>query len=165
MKSIVFTQESARRTLTRMAYELYEKHYDSDILVLAGIKNNGFLLAELLAAELSQISPLKIQLVSVEIDKKNPQSQSAIWQIPVAELAQIPVVLIDDVANSGSTLFYAMQPWMHQKVKSLKTAVLVDRAHKRFPTTPDFIGLSLATTLQDHVEVVIQNKQVEAYLR
>jgi pyrimidine operon attenuation protein/uracil phosphoribosyltransferase len=43
-------------------------------------------------------------------------------------------------------------------------AVLVDRNHKNFPISADFIGISLSTTLQEHIHVVMEKKKINVYL-
>ena len=50
-------------------------------------------------------------------------------------------------------------------LKQFKTAVLVNRNHKKFPVKADFKGISLSTSLNEHVEVVLDGKQFEAYLK
>jgi len=164
MKSIVLTPESAQRTLQRMAYEMVEQHYGETQLILAGIVGNGLSFAQIMKDEIQSISNLKVEVIEVNLDKKQPFAGDVSFLLEVSQLEKIPMILMDDVANSGSTLFYGLRPWMNCSIKSLKTAVLVDRSHKRFPISPNFIGISLATTLQEHVEVVIENRQVEAFL-
>jgi pyrimidine operon attenuation protein/uracil phosphoribosyltransferase len=74
------------------------------------------------------------------------------------------VILFDDVLNTGKTLIYAMHPFLQQDIKSIQVAVLVDRNHHRFPVAADYIGLSLQTTLQDHVNVSFKANKVSVYL-
>jgi len=164
MKSIVLNPESAQRTIERMAYEMVEQHYGEEQLVLAGIVGNGYSFAKIIGEKIQSISALKVHWMELILDKKNPHSNDVFFSAEQSAFENLPMILLDDVANSGSTLFYGLRPWMKSRVKSLKTAVLVDRSHKRFPISPDFIGVSLATTLQDHVEVIIENQQVEAFL-
>jgi len=43
--------------------------------------------------------------------------------------------------------------------------VLVDRTHKTFPINADIVGFPIATTLNEHIIVKIENEKVEgAYL-
>lgn len=164
MKSTVLTPEAANRTIQRMAYEIVEQHYGEVQICLAGIAGNGAELSYILGREIIEISDLSVSFIKITLDKKNPFSHPIEVSKSLEFHNQMPIVLIDDVANSGSTLFYALRLWMNSELTSLKTAVLVDRSHKRFPISPDFIGVSLATTLQEHVEVIIENHQVEAFL-
>jgi pyrimidine operon attenuation protein/uracil phosphoribosyltransferase len=74
------------------------------------------------------------------------------------------VVLVDDVQNSGRTMMYAIKYFLQFEVQSIQTCVLVDRGHNRFPVHSDFVGLSLSTTLQEHVSVEFTENDAEVYL-
>jgi len=50
------------------------------------------------------------------------------------------------------------------ELKELNTAVLIDRSHKKFPVKVDFKGLSLSTSLSEHVEVVFEKDNQKAIL-
>ncbi len=63
------------------------------------------------------------------------------------------LVLVDDVLNSGGTLIASVHHFIKKPMKKIKTVVLIDRNHRTFPIAADFVGMSLATTLQEHVEV------------
>ena len=66
--------------------------------------------------------------------------------------------------NSGSTLIYAVKYFLETQIKQLKTVVLVDRNHKKFPIKADFKGTSLSTAIQNHVEVRFEEDKIEAFL-
>jgi len=85
--------------------------------------------------------------------------------IDVREITGNPVVIVDDVANTGRTLFYACRPFMDVLPSSIETAALVDRQHKSYPIHVDYVGLSLATTLHDNIEVnFLPGQSAEAFL-
>ena len=73
------------------------------------------------------------------------------------------VVLVDDVLSTGTTLIYGVKHFLEVPLKRLKTAVLVDRNHKKYPVKADFKGISLSTSLQEHIEVRF-GENSEAYL-
>ena len=76
------------------------------------------------------------------------------------------IVVIDDVSNSGKTLLYALKPFIVSHPKKIQTLVLVERTHTSFPVRPDYVGLSIATTLQEHIFVEVKGEEVEgAYLK
>ena len=74
------------------------------------------------------------------------------------------LVLVDDVLNSGTTLIYGVKHFLEVPLKKLKTAVLIDRNHKKYPVKADFKGISLSTSLKEHVQVVFEEKGDYAYL-
>ena len=71
------------------------------------------------------------------------------------------VVLVDDVSNSGKTLLYALKPLLDFYPVSIQTLVLVERMYRLFPVKPDYVGLSISTSLQDHIQVVVNVSEIE----
>ncbi len=155
-------QEIAFKT-KRMAYQIYETFVDETEIVIAGIQGNGYVLANKIALELEQISTLKVVLCEVQIDKKNPNS-TITTSINKNEYTNKSLVLVDDVLNSGTTLLYGVRHFLDVPLTKFKTAVLVDRNHKKYPVKADFKGLSLSTSLLEHVQVVFDKEADFAYL-
>ena len=149
-----------------MAYQLAEQCFEENHIVIVGIVPKGVVFAKLLAQDLKNILPdLNIKIETLKINKENPLSEPIQLSCQATDLNQKFVVLADDVINSGKTAFYAMQPFMQIPLKKLKTAVLLDRRHKDFPVASDFVGLSLNTTLREHITVDITPEEMEsAYL-
>ncbi|MGX5816978.1 phosphoribosyltransferase family protein [Chitinophaga lutea] len=161
-KNVILTQEVIEKKIERIAYEIYEHNYDEPSVILAGIWDRGSILTEKIAAHLRRIAPFQVEVMEVKLDKQAPKE---------VELSAHPdfngkvVVLIDDVANSGRTMLYALKPFLQYLPKKIQTAVLVDRRHKSFPLSVDFVGYSLATTLQDMVMVDVEGDAIRsAYL-
>ncbi|MFZ9981159.1 MAG: phosphoribosyltransferase family protein [Cyclobacteriaceae bacterium] len=147
-----------RRKITRMAYEIIENHPGVRSMILAGIEGQGFVLAGLLNKELKKISEMDIELIKVAIDKKLPEKSDVKLSKPLSSLKKKPVILVDDVLNTGKILTHSMKPFLEQGVARLSVAVLVNRSHLLFPVRPDYTGLELSTTLTEHIEVVLDKK-------
>jgi pyrimidine operon attenuation protein/uracil phosphoribosyltransferase len=143
------------RKITRMAYEMYERHFTGPGLVVAGIGGQGFVLAQRLAAVLREISALEVDVLEVAINKEMPETPAPEVRPAGYKFRKRPVILVDDVLNTGKTLMFALQPFLTAGVPRIETAVLVKRNHSRFPVFPQYIGYDLATTLNDHVRVVL----------
>lgn len=140
--------------INRIAYQIYEDHHQEEEIIMAGIANNGYLFAKLLKEKLDNISTgIRIKLIELKIDKKNPIESEIELDIESAQLKANSIILVDDVLNSGRTLIYGMQAFLNAPLKKLSVAVLVNRSHKRFPVNANYVGMSLATTLQEHIEV------------
>jgi pyrimidine operon attenuation protein/uracil phosphoribosyltransferase len=133
-------------------------------VILAGIDANGYILAKKLKSCLNKISDLNSILCKVVIDKKNPLDLIT-TSLNSEEYTNKSIVLIDDVLNSGSTLIYGVKHFLDVPLKQFKTAVLVNRNHKKFPVKADFKGISLSTSLNEHVEVILDGKEFVAYLK
>lgn len=164
-KACVLSAAESAQKIKRMAYEIAEKNHQATTIILVGIKNRGLLLASLLANQLQQITSIKIIVTHITINKKEPFNPTIEQGFDLAAFANEPIIVVDDVGNTGKTLLYAMKPFLGISFNSIQLAVLVDRMHKTFPIRPDFVGLSLATTLQEHIVVVFErNGDVLAFL-
>jgi pyrimidine operon attenuation protein/uracil phosphoribosyltransferase len=148
-----------------MAYQIYEDHYDQQEIILAGIQENGYLLAKMFRDKLKEIAPFEVKLEALTIDKKNPIQSKLELSISDKELKNKCIVVVDDVLNSGKTMIYGLQAFLGAPVKKLSTAVLINRSHNRYPVKADYIGMSLSTTLKEHIEVDFSKKgNFAAYL-
>lgn len=158
-RNIILTQDIIQKKIERIAYEIYELNSDGSEIILAGIWDRGMVVARKIAAVLEQISPLKTRIISLHLDKQHPGEVKVSEDIDFNDKV---VVVVDDVANSGRTMLYALKPLLAYLPKKIQTAVLVDRRHKSFPLSVDFVGYSLATTLQDMVLVEMQGEDIIA---
>lgn len=164
MKNVILDNEQITQKIKRIAYQIYEINCDESEIVIAGIIGNGFQLAIKIKENLELISPLKITLCEVKIDKKNPLNIIS-TSIPLDSLKDLSVVLVDDVLSTGKTLIYGVAHFLQLPLKQLKTAVLINRNHKKYPVKADFKGLSLSTTSQEHISIEIKNGLFTAYLK
>jgi pyrimidine operon attenuation protein/uracil phosphoribosyltransferase len=149
--------QQADQRLTRLAYEIFENNIDEKEIVLVGIIDRGEDLSKILKKKIEAISSLEVQLVSLKLDKTNPINAAFAKDFDPTDKS---IVLVDDVANSGKTMMYALKPFMLSIAKKIQIAVLIDRQHKRFPIASDYIGLQLSTTVQDHITVEIEKGKV-----
>jgi len=164
--TLILNSLQIAQKIDRMAWEIYENNSSEKELIIVGIQKNGYILARRLAEALGKIAPIEVRLFDLTINKTNPLEQSAAMTIPIQELEGKVVVVADDVLNSGKTLIYGVRPFLAIPLKRLQTAVLVDRNHNRYPIKSDFTGLSLATTLREHISVELEKEGEEAvYLR
>jgi pyrimidine operon attenuation protein/uracil phosphoribosyltransferase len=163
-KDNILNHEEINHKIKRIAYQIYESNVNENEVILAGIDSNGYILAKKLKANLDKISELNVVLCKVSIDKKYPLNPIK-TSLSTEEYSNKSIVLIDDVLNSGSTLIYGVKHFLNVPLKQFKTAVLVNRNHKKFPVKADFKGISLSTSLNEHVEVVLEGKTYEAYLK
>lgn len=162
-KNIILNSSEIEHKIKRIAYQIYETFSDDDGIVIAGIASNGFVFAQKLAAVFEEVSGIKPLLCEVKIDKKNPAAPVK-TSLTKEEYANKGLVLVDDVLNSGTTLIYGVRHFLDVPLKKFKTAVLVDRNHKKYPVKADFKGISLSTSLMEHVKVVFKDNANAAYL-
>jgi pyrimidine operon attenuation protein/uracil phosphoribosyltransferase len=162
-KNTILTHKEIEHKIKRIAYQIYESNANESELVIAGIESNGYILAKKIKANLDKISSIESTLCKVSIDKSEPTNPIRTSLKKEAYMNK-SIVLIDDVLNSGSTLIYGIKHFLDVPLKQFKTAVLVNRNHKKYPVKADFKGISLSTSLFEHVHVNLSKKPYEAYL-
>lgn len=161
-RKYILDKETTLRKLKRLAYEIAERNYTEQQLFFAGIRESGYTVARLLAKEVMEISNIHVELVEIIMDKRYPVEVLLDREIGFNNQS---VVIIDDVANSGKVMLYALKPFLHFHPKQIQTLVLVERTHKTFPVQPDYVGLSIATTLEEHIYVELKGDEITgAYL-
>ena len=151
-KNKIMDQKHIQKTIKRISYQIYETNSEENELVLAGIKENGLELATRIQKELKKISDLDVVLIEIKMDKKNPRDKISMSQ-SISYCENKSVVVVDDVLNTGRTLIYAVKKFLSIKLKKIQTAVLVNRNHKNFPIKGDFKGISLSTSIKEHINV------------
>ncbi|WP_299251907.1 phosphoribosyltransferase family protein [uncultured Lacinutrix sp.] len=164
LKNCILSHDEITHKIRRIAYQIYEANSNETEVILAGIDSNGYILAKKLKTVLSKISPIQPILCKVIIDKKNPLEVIK-TSISKEDYTNKSVILIDDVLNSGTTLIYGVKHFLDVPLKKFKTAVLVNRNHKKYPVKADFKGISLSTSLNEHVEVILEGKNFEVNLK
>lgn len=154
----ILNDRQIRQKIKRIAIEILEHNYGEPEIILAGLNNNGLGFAQLLLAELQPITPpsTTITLTRIRLNPANPVEYEPYIEMSAEALLNKPIIIVDDVANTGRTIFYAVQPLLKVVPKKVEVAVLVDRKHKSFPVKADYVGLSLATTLRDNIDVRIR---------
>lgn len=153
--TVILDQKTIAHKLKRIAFQIYESNVREEEVIIAGIKQNGYLLAEQLKKEIEAISPLRVTLCQVKIDKKSP-IDAVHTSIELDYFKDRSMVLVDDVLHSGTTLIYGVRHFLSVPLKRFKTAVLVDRNHKKYPVKADFKGISLSTSINENVDVRYQ---------
>ncbi|MCA0235620.1 MAG: phosphoribosyltransferase [Bacteroidetes bacterium] len=155
----ILDDQQIRQKIKRIAIEILEHNFEEQEIILAGLNNNGLGFAQLLLAELLPLAPegMDITLTRIRLNPANPVEYAPYIEMPAEALRNKSIILVDDVANTGRTIFYAVQPLLAVVPKKVEVAVLVDRKHKSFPIKADYVGLSLATTLLENIDVKIRD--------
>jgi len=152
ISTVILNKKQIDHKIKRIAYQIYEANTNEQEVIIAGIKTNGFLFAKKLRRMVEKISPIKVTLCEVIIDKKNP-TNAITTSLKESEYENKSLLLVDDVLHSGTTLIYGVKHFLNVPLKQFKTAVLVDRNHKKYPVKADYKGISLSTSLNENVAV------------
>lgn len=160
----ILSHVQIEQKINRLAHELLENCFEEKEIFIGGIQGNGYILTERLSKIIGANSDLKTHLFEVKLNKSEPWSQDITLTLDKGQMENGYIVLVDDVLNSGKTMQYALVEILQFPTKAIKTLTLVDRKHRRFPIKANFVGMSLSTTLKQHVEVDLKSKKNKAYL-
>ena len=163
-KTLLLNDRQIEQRINRIAYEIYEDNFDEKEIIIAGIANAGFVFAKRLEKSINHICDLKTQLIKLTLDKENPVINSLEPALSNKELKNKVIIVADDVLNSGKTLMYSLRPFLEADIKKIRTVLLVNRDHKRYPVEADFVGITLSTTLLEHVTVNLESGKESVYL-
>jgi len=151
---LILNSQQIQQKIVRIAYQVLEDNFEEEEIIIAGILPSGGRVAERLKVILDEIAPFESRLVGIELDKRSSKLEAKIY-FDIEDCSNKVVILVDDVLNSGKTLAYGFGVFLDVPLKKLRTAVLIDRNHKRYPIITDFAGMALSTVLKEHVEVVL----------
>ena len=163
---LILNQQQIQQKIDRMAYQILEDNFDEEEILIAGILPSGDKIAKRLKDILDEIAPFKSKLIGIELDKHSTKLKAKI-DFEIEDCHNKVIILVDDVLNSGKAMAYGFGVFLDVPLKKLRTAVLIDRNHKKFPMTTDYAGLALSTVLKEHVDVVLDEEGEEdaVYLR
>ncbi len=157
----ILHQKQISQKIKRLAIQILENNYNESEIIVAGINNNGLRFANLIVDELKSLARGKsILLTSIRLNPANPVGGEVTIDMPLDSLSGKTILIVDDVANTGRTIFYAVKPLLNILPKKIETIVLVDRKHKSFPIAITYFGISLATTFQEHIDVNLDEPAV-----
>ena len=164
MKNIILDQNKINRIVRRLAYQILESNISSSEIILIGIYENGYNLSKIIFEELKAITEIKTELFFVKINKKSPL-KNIVFECEKEYLKNKSIVLIDDVLNTGKTLIYCTKSLLDVELNSFKTVVLIDRNHKKFPIKVDYKGISVSTSIADHIELIFEKNNIHALIK
>jgi len=162
--TLLLNSRQINQRVKRIAYQIYEDNLNETELTIAGIANSGYIFAQLLKNALEQICPFPIQLIEIRLNKENPIQFELTPSIKLETFTNKVVIVVDDVLHSGKTLMYSLRPFLEVNTKKIRTVLLVDRDHKRYPVEANFVGITLSTSLQEHIRVELESGKETVYL-
>jgi pyrimidine operon attenuation protein/uracil phosphoribosyltransferase len=164
LKNIILDQNKINKIVRRLAYQILESNINSSEIILIGIQKNGYILSKIIFEELKAITEIKSELFFVKINKKSPL-KNIVFECKKEYLKNKSIVLIDDVLNTGKTLIYCTKSLLDVELNSFKTVVLIDRNHKKFPIKVDYKGISVSTSIADHIELIFEKNNTHALIK
>ena len=154
----ILNDTEINQKIDRLAFQILENKFAVKQLIFIGVNSNGLAFAKLLQQQYDKISDNASVLATLTINPSDPLEDEIVLVSEVKNLKSKHLIIVDDVANTGRTIFYALKPILNYLPKCVEVAVLIDRKHKMFPIKVDYVGLSLATTLKENIVVDIKKK-------
>ena len=159
----ILDKNQLQQKVNRLAWQIYERNHMESEIVVVGIQKRGVELAKRISKVIISISDIKVIEATIQLNKDNPFDSDLVFNLTETDIENKVVILVDDVLNSGKTLMYAASEFLTVPLVKLSTVVLVNRNHNRYPIKSDYEGMSLSTTLQEHINVVF-GKEEGVYL-
>jgi len=163
-KTLILNNEQISQKINRISYQIFEDNHTEKEIIIVGIAKKGYLFAEKLVEQLNNISNIKITLAKLTLEKSTLIQNQANLDIDTDLLDDKVIILVDDVLNTGKALIYGVKYLLDFPIKKMSTVILVDRNHKKYPIGTHYVGLSLSTTLQNHISVEFKGDKMSAYL-
>ena len=154
---------AVKSSVKRIAHQIYENNIEEKSIVIVGIGNSGKIFRNLIGNSIKSICDLNLIFVSLSIKRKKLLNVVE-SDISLEEIKNKSIIIVDDVLNTGATLIYAVSYFLKIPVKKIQTAVMVNRNHKKFPIKADFKGISLSTSVNEHISVILEGNEIGIYL-
>ena len=167
----VLDAQDIERAIVRISHEIVEANQGIDGLLILGIPTRGVYLAERIAQSISKNYPdFPIQNSVGRLDvtmhrddlSRNPGKPVTATDIPVSDISNSTVVLVDDVLFSGRTVRAALDALVSfGRPKAVRLAVLIDRGHRELPIRADYVGKNLPTNFSERISVRLEESDGE----
>ena len=165
---LVMDQYEISRALTRVAHEILERNKGTESLAIVGIRTRGVYLAQRIVRRIQDIEEvqvpngeLDITLYRDDLGLRKGQPTLRRTSIPF-NIADLKIVLVDDVLFTGRTIRAAMDGLMDLgRPEEVQLAVLVDRGHRQLPIKANYIGKNIPTAKDEDVQVFLDEEGEE----
>ena len=159
IQNLILDNSDIENKIQRIGLEILEDNIDQSKIILFGISDNGKLISQKLIDHINKISDIKIVLIDVIINNGSISYNSKF------DLLNESIIIVGDVSQTGKTLQMVISDLMLYNPSKIKTSVIINRDQTMFPVKIDYSGLSLSTSVNEHVDVIIDKKgRLSVYL-
>ncbi len=152
-RTLLLNHQQITQRINRIAWQIFEDNSEEKEIFIIGIRNNGYVLAQKIQKAVQHVCDLEVHLLELQIDKQRQENDEVTISGATEAWVGKSIILVDDVLNSGKTLIYSMKAILNTDTRKIRTVLMVDRDHRRYPIMTDFVGMTLSTTFQEHVSV------------
>ena len=163
--TVLMTADEMTRTLDRLASQVIEKHGDCSNLAIIGIQRRGADIAARLAVLLERLASRPMPCGALDIalyrdDWTSVAVRPAVGPTKISfDIQDRDLLLVDDVLFTTRTARAALEALLDfGRPRSVELMALVDRGHHELPIHADYVGRTVTTTRQEHVDVLIKER-------
>jgi len=156
-KNLIFNNKDIHNKIKRISLEVYEEVFNDKKLTVFGISKNGYEIAKKIKNFLEEYTNLEINIYKIDILKRDKSDEIKIEE--KYEINNSTVLLVDDVMQSGKTLQFVISNLIKFNPSKIKTSVIVNRDQTLFPVKIDFSGVKLSTSVNEHVNFIVDEKK------
>lgn len=153
IQNLILDNSDIENKIQRIGLQILEDNIEKSKIIFFGISDNGKLIAEKLIVHLNKISKLEVELIKVNIE-----NNSVLYDKKFS-IKNESVIIVGDVSHSGKTIQLVISNLIQYNPLKIKTSVIVNRDHALFPVKIDYAGLSLSTSVNEHVDMIIDKKK------
>ena len=158
----LLSSEALSFTIKRLAFEIYERHYPLQNVVIIGLQPRGVLLSERIVTEVKSLpggENIKSGCLDVTFhrdDFRHRETPLLPSQTRIDFLVEgAKVILVDDVLYTGRTIRAGLDALLtFGRPAKVELMVLLDRRYSRdLPIQPDYVGKTVDTITSERVQV------------
>ena len=153
IQNLILDNSDIENKIQRIGLQILEDNIEKSKIIFFGISDNGKLIAEKLIVHLNKISKLEVELIKVNIE-----NNSVLYDKKFS-IKNESIIIVGDVSHSGKTIQLVISNLIQYNPFKIKTSVIVNRDHALFPVKIDYAGLSLSTSVNEHVDMIIDKKK------
>ena len=153
IQNLILDYNDIENKIQRIGLQILEDNIERSKIIFFGISDNGKLIAEKLIVHLNKISKLEVELIKVNIE-----NNSVLYDKKFS-IKNESIIIVGDVSHSGKTIQLVISNLIQFNPLKIKTSVIVNRDHALFPVKIDYAGLSLSTSVNEHVDMIIDKKK------
>ena len=119
--------QKIKQKTQRIAIEILENNSEENQIILAGVNSNGMAFARMLFDVMSKVDIIEPEIImtKISLNPANPVSDKVTVGLPLIDLKGKTIILVDDVANTGRTLQYAMKPLLDILPKKIELLAIL----------------------------------------
>jgi pyrimidine operon attenuation protein/uracil phosphoribosyltransferase len=152
VQNLILDDSDVENKIHRIGLEILEDNTDESKITLFGISDNGKLIAKKLVSYINKISDIETVLIEVVIENGPPEYTGKL------NILNESIIIVGDVSQTGKTLQIVISNLMMHKPSKIKTSVIINRDQTMYPVKIDYVGLSLSTSVNEHVDVMVDKK-------